>query len=335
MKDSFVELLNKNRKSFVNLDGDKSDEDGEDDDDEEEDIAVTDPHSFAHLRKMALDITFQRHEASAAHELVVVAVVTVWLAIISLISFLNLSLEEREFIVGIAVNINLLFFYGAPLSTIFAVIKTRDSSSIHRWTMLMNTGCAIFWTGFGFGIMDYFIIVPNGIGCVLGFIQMFLRLVVPSSGIHGESYETRLRELHDLAGTDATRRISRASILKMESSASILGSSDETRLREIHEIAGTDPTLRISCASILKGKSKASILQSSYIESKGAASMGPKESDNSTSPSLVSLAQSSLVRPNDAQPHLVEQTNQVPKFSSEWFQQQEDFLIESINAGEV
>ena len=34
---------------------------------------------------------------------------------------------------------------------------------------------------FGFGVMDYVLIVPNAIGVVLGVLQMLLRMVVPSN----------------------------------------------------------------------------------------------------------------------------------------------------------
>lgn len=44
----------------------------------------------------------------------------------------------------------------------------------------MNTANAVFWTAFGFGTWDWFIIVPNGLGAVLGGVQMVLRLIVPS-----------------------------------------------------------------------------------------------------------------------------------------------------------
>lgn len=48
----------------------------------------------------------------------------------------------------------------------------------------MNTANAVFWTAFGFGVMDWFIIVPNGLGAVLGGVQMVLRVIVPSrSGV--------------------------------------------------------------------------------------------------------------------------------------------------------
>lgn len=51
--------------------------------------------------------------------------------------------------VGLCTNLNLIFFYGAPLTSMFQVLKTRWSSSIHRPTMYMGVMCATFWTGYG------------------------------------------------------------------------------------------------------------------------------------------------------------------------------------------
>lgn len=140
------------------------------------------------MRKMALEVTIQRIEAPAPHEKVVVGVIAVWLAVISVLSFVKVDVEQWKMVIGIVVNINLCFFYGAPLSTIWTVCKTKDSSSIHKWTMLLNTAngkvaifslasgncClpslmrtdmrhtisqqsppACFWTAFGFGVLDW------------------------------------------------------------------------------------------------------------------------------------------------------------------------------------
>lgn len=133
------------------------------------------------LGTMAMKISIGRMEAPAPHEKIVVGVIVVWFAFISCIIFVPIDTATREFIVGIAVNVNMSFFYGAPLSIIWRVVKTKDSSWIHRKTMIMNTLCALFFFAFGFGRMDYFLIVPNGIGILLGGVQLFLRLVVPSS----------------------------------------------------------------------------------------------------------------------------------------------------------
>lgn len=43
-----------------------------------------------------------------------------------------------------------------------------------------STANGVFWTAFGFGSMDWIIITPNGVGAILGFIQMFICLVIPN-----------------------------------------------------------------------------------------------------------------------------------------------------------
>jgi hypothetical protein len=136
---------------------------------------------FAELGTAALEISTERMEAPAPHEKVVVSIIVAWFVFISCIIFIPMDDKRREFIIGIAVNVNMSFFYGAPLSIIWKVIKTKDSGWIHRQTMIMNTLCALFFLAFGFGRMDYFLIVPNGIGVVLGGVQLFLRLIVPHS----------------------------------------------------------------------------------------------------------------------------------------------------------
>lgn len=186
MRSSFVQLLDSNRRSFVMrpseqvaLDSEVEKLNNEDDDKRIYNQLNATTQSFEGLRKMAFDIAVLS-EAPAPHEKVVMVFVTIWVAVISLICFLNLENRQRELIVGITVNINVCLFYGAPLSTIFEVLKKSDSTSIHRRTMAMNTTNACFWTAFGLGTKDYFILVPNGIGAVLGFVQMILCVVIPS-----------------------------------------------------------------------------------------------------------------------------------------------------------
>eukprot|EP00956_Cyclotella_meneghiniana_P024713 scaffold50014_cov66-Cyclotella_meneghiniana.AAC.5 len=189
MRASFVNLIERNRRSFVireSCDGDKTGSSQKlaiegaantaSNEIQNEEVVA----SFESVTKMALEIAIGKTEAPASHEKVVVGVIIIWVAVITTICFLDVDQRTKELIVGITVNINLLFFYGAPLSTIFTVLKTRDSASIHKWTMLLNTANATFWTAFGFGTLDYFIMVPNGIGVVFGIIQMILCVVVPS-----------------------------------------------------------------------------------------------------------------------------------------------------------
>lgn len=112
------------------------------------------------LAKMVWDVTSQTTPAPAPHENMVIVIVLVWTSVISLISFAqSFDSQTRELIVGILVNFNLVFFYGAPLSTIYTVLRERNSASIHIPTMITNTLNGSFWTAYGFAILDPFIIV--------------------------------------------------------------------------------------------------------------------------------------------------------------------------------
>ncbi|KAL7501108.1 hypothetical protein ACHAWT_010859 [Skeletonema menzelii] len=116
-----------------------------------------------------------------SHELKVLQIVLVWIIILSTTSLIPVSNEEMKFIVGVAVNINLIFFYAAPLSTIASVIRTKNSASIHFWTMAMNTSNAFFWCVYSLAIQDYYILIPNGLGFLFGLVQVALYQCFPRS----------------------------------------------------------------------------------------------------------------------------------------------------------
>jgi solute carrier family 50 protein (sugar transporter) len=70
-----------------------------------------------------------------SHEKWVIRVIIIWALVLSFVCFAPMSAEKQAALIGLVVNINLVVFYGAPLSTILEVMKTRNSSSIHRRTM--------------------------------------------------------------------------------------------------------------------------------------------------------------------------------------------------------
>ena len=119
------------------------------------------------------NVTSQTTPAPAPHETLVLVVVTIWTVCISVLGFAHsLDSQTQDFIVGTLVNLNLVFFYGAPLSTIYTVVKQGNSSSIHIRTMVTNTLNGCFWTAYGIAVLDPFIFVPNGLGALLGCIQI-------------------------------------------------------------------------------------------------------------------------------------------------------------------
>jgi len=161
--------------------------------------------------KIIWDVTSQTKPARTPHERLVMGIILIWTIVLSLIGFLGhyninnndsdenttnngdtttttttggtTTIDLAQMIVGYVVNFNLVFFYGAPLSAINQVIKTKRNNTLHVPTMITNTSCAIFWTAYAVApqINDPFIYVPNGLGVLLGIIQFVLWTVFPTT----------------------------------------------------------------------------------------------------------------------------------------------------------
>jgi len=116
----------------------------------------------------------------APHERLVVCIVVLWVLIFSSASLLPISPSTARQIIGYCVIANLMFFYGAPLSTIAFVVRERNSGSIHRRTMAANTINGAFWCAYGVGVGDPIIYGPNGAGAMLGVVQMVLIVFFPA-----------------------------------------------------------------------------------------------------------------------------------------------------------
>mmetsp|Transcript_2505 Transcript_2505/g.3831 ORF Transcript_2505/g.3831 Transcript_2505/m.3831 type:complete len:292 (-) Transcript_2505:708-1583(-) len=108
-------------------------------------------------------------------------VIIAWIITLSCVCFTPMPAIRRAEIIGLASNINLIVFYGAPLSTILEVLRTRNSSSIHRRTLVMSLLNAFFWTAYGFAIVDIMVIFPNATGLLLGIFQVCLCVVFSSN----------------------------------------------------------------------------------------------------------------------------------------------------------
>jgi len=129
------------------------------------------------------------------HELKVLQIICIWVGILSITSLAPINKDDMKFVVGVAVNINLIFFYAAPLSTIMTVLRTKSSASIHFWTMFMNTVNAFFWCIYSLAIQDYYILIPNGLGFVFGIVQTLLYKCYPHNDIiDGDGTEQFLDE---------------------------------------------------------------------------------------------------------------------------------------------
>lgn len=112
-----------------------------------------------------------------SHEKWVIRVVIIWVITLSIVCFVPMSGEKQANIIGFIVNINLVVFYGAPLSTILKVVSERNSASIHRRTMIMSLFNSFFWLAYGVALMDIVIFLPNACGFILGVVQLLLCVV--------------------------------------------------------------------------------------------------------------------------------------------------------------
>jgi solute carrier family 50 protein (sugar transporter) len=130
------------------------------------------------LAKVVWDVAALNTKAPVTHKTIIMVLTVIWTAVLCTIALgRSFPASTKELIVGVVVNVNLMFFYGAPLSTIMTVVRTRSSSTIHRRTMITNTLNGIFWGAFGLAVMDFFIAVPNLLGAILGAVQMMLCVV--------------------------------------------------------------------------------------------------------------------------------------------------------------
>lgn len=129
-----------------------------------------------------------------------------WMMFFAVVAFFPKPISHDQLVkaVGILANLNLLFFFGAPLSTIVTVLRERDSSSIHKPTTAMTVGNCFFWTVYGLAIGDVFIYTPNSIGCLLGVIQGLLSLCIRPQDEHEENGDLQISTA-PLLGTDITR----------------------------------------------------------------------------------------------------------------------------------
>lgn len=114
------------------------------------------------------------------HDYRVMAMSVLWLSVFSIIGFADsIDGSTKELIVGTVTNFCLVFFYGAPLSCIAIVLKTRNTATLHVPTMFTNTLSSLFWGIYGLAVLDFFVAVPNLLGAMLGVIQIALYMMYP------------------------------------------------------------------------------------------------------------------------------------------------------------
>jgi len=106
-----------------------------------------------------------------------------------------LDIEDARAVVGIATNLVLVLYYGSPLSSMWTVIKTKSSESIHAPMMVTSAANASLWTAYGVAVNDFYLVVPNGLGVVLSCAQFILWMIFPRKCMTSPPDSVQLDEL--------------------------------------------------------------------------------------------------------------------------------------------
>jgi solute carrier family 50 protein (sugar transporter) len=194
-------------------------------------IDSTTNNTFLDYAKIVWEVAAQKRLSPAPHEKAVMFMVTLWAATISLVTFTHSFTDSvKENIVGGTAIATLLFFYGAPLSTIATVLKTRSSRTIHVPTMITNTANGVFWCAYGIAVQDYLIGGPNLLGAFLGGIQIILCVLFPrgDNGVaNGQAPKWTTADTHLAVDEEkALEQSFQEGVLEVMSMHATIGSSD-------------------------------------------------------------------------------------------------------------
>ena len=97
----------------------------------------------------------------------------------------NVSLTQKQTVMGLFCNFVLLIYYAVPLSTMREVLRTKNSKSLFFPMAAANTANGLAWFTYGVALNDPYLMAPNGIGAVLGLIQIVLIKTYPSDKRNG------------------------------------------------------------------------------------------------------------------------------------------------------
>jgi len=133
------------------------------------------------------NVTSQQQPAKAPHEKLVMGLIILWFVTLSVLGFFSHYDKSEDknrlslLVIGYVVMVNQIFFYGAPLSRINQVVRTRKSDCIHFQSLIANTLNSSLWFAYGIApqVADPFIWGPCALGLLFAAIQFVCCAVFP------------------------------------------------------------------------------------------------------------------------------------------------------------
>jgi solute carrier family 50 protein (sugar transporter) len=104
-----------------------------------------------------------------------------WCLLVHLCIFFFADYDISVSILGLSACVILCLLYAAPLSTLFVVLRTRNSASLYPPLCFMGLLVSSSMTVYGFAINDIYLWAPNLVGAVLSSVQLALICLLPRS----------------------------------------------------------------------------------------------------------------------------------------------------------
>ncbi|CAN0840895.1 Bidirectional sugar transporter SWEET4 [Linum grandiflorum] len=95
-------------------------------------------------------------------------------ALLLIVTLLVHSVNKRGTIVGVLCVVFCIMIYVAPLSVMKMVIKTKSVEYMPFYLSLASLANGACWTAYALIKIDWFIIIPNGVGALLAMGQLIL-----------------------------------------------------------------------------------------------------------------------------------------------------------------
>ncbi|KAL7674913.1 hypothetical protein ACOME3_001184 [Neoechinorhynchus agilis] len=87
--------------------------------------------------------------------------------------------EAVRRLIGLICVFLAIFMFASPLDSMCNVVNQRATSGMSFKLSFMTLLAGIIWASYGIVLADYYVFLPNMIGCCLGIIQVTLFLIFP------------------------------------------------------------------------------------------------------------------------------------------------------------
>ncbi|KAH9319841.1 hypothetical protein KI387_021610, partial [Taxus chinensis] len=111
----------------------------------------------------------------------VISMITAFVTVVAVTIFLLHTHSSRQLFAGILCVILSIVMYASPLVVVGFVIRTKSVEYMPFLTSFFNTLNTVVWSGYSVITRDIFLAVPNGIGFLLGIIQLTVYFIYRNS----------------------------------------------------------------------------------------------------------------------------------------------------------